>query len=357
LALKNAENKNIIVFGASIAGKQVYQWLKKQNIKISYYCDNNPEKIGTYYNDVNVISLSMLSEKILGGGYLVIIASCFFEIIYEQIRHIEPQCPIYVFTLYDPLDVKNTDTLFSISEMSRLKKLYSHDAYSSQLIDLVCNRGFTCRYDVASVRELAGYGGIDEYFYDDIVNKIIAQELTYIDVGTWNGDSVIQVHNRFGDKIKKIYCFEPNEKNYIETKVKLQKNINCELEIFQAGLYRESGSISFSNSGAFFRINEAVNPDTNDITDGIPVYAMDDLKLSIKGRPILKMDIEGSERAALEGAVGFIKRYKPYLAICVYHKGRDILELPEFIKEICEDYEFVIRGGMHMVCYGFPQRS
>lgn len=50
------------------------------------------------------------------------------------------------------------------------------------------------------------------------------------------------------------------------------------------------------------------------------------MNLEIKGQLYIKMDIEGSEMAALMGAKETIKRHKPYLAICVYHRKNDLTE-------------------------------
>ena len=38
-----------------------------------------------------------------------------------------------------------------------------------------------------------------------------------------------------------------------------------------------------------------------------------------------------------------IKRQKPKLAICVYHKPEDIWEIPEFLLNIRPDYKFYFR--------------
>jgi hypothetical protein len=54
---------------------------------------------------------------------------------------------------------------------------------------------------------------------------------------------------------------------------------------------------------------------------------------------LIKMDIEGSEREALLGASGVIRRRKPKLIICTYHKPEDIYELPQTIMKIRDDYE------------------
>ena len=56
------------------------------------------------------------------------------------------------------------------------------------------------------------------------------------------------------------------------------------------------------------------------------------------------MDIEGSELKALEGMKQTIKKYKPKLAICIYHKFEDLWELPLYIKKLVPEYQLYIRN-------------
>lgn len=55
------------------------------------------------------------------------------------------------------------------------------------------------------------------------------------------------------------------------------------------------------------------------------------------------MDIEGAEMEALKGAENILKRDKPKLAICLYHKREDMWEIPYLIKSIKPEYKFFIR--------------
>ena len=48
----------------------------------------------------------------------------------------------------------------------------------------------------------------------------------------------------------------------------------------------------------------------------------------------LKIDVEGAEIQLLEGAKKVLKKFKPNLAISVYHKHNDILEIYRHIESL-----------------------
>ena len=55
------------------------------------------------------------------------------------------------------------------------------------------------------------------------------------------------------------------------------------------------------------------------------------------------MDIEGAEMDTLIGAQKIIKRCKPKLAVCIYHRMNDIIKIPIFLKELVPEYNFKVR--------------
>lgn len=79
--------------------------------------------------------------------------------------------------------------------------------------------------------------------------------------------------------------------------------------------------------------------------DGDTAIQVTSIDRSLKGKEVtfIKMDIEGSEMEALIGSGDTIKRYKPKLAICVYHRPGDIVDIPQKILELCPGYRLYLR--------------
>ena len=65
----------------------------------------------------------------------------------------------------------------------------------------------------------------------------------------------------------------------------------------------------------------------------------------LAGRKVtfIKMDIEGSEMAALRGAERIIREQRPRLAISIYHKPEDMWEIPSYILQCHPDYKLYVR--------------
>lgn len=75
---------------------------------------------------------------------------------------------------------------------------------------------------------------------------------------------------------------------------------------------------------------------------------------------MIKLDVEGAELAALKGGAGVIAEHYPKLVICLYHKPRDLYEIPLYIHEIAPEYDFYLAhssaGFTDTILYGAKRK-
>lgn len=155
----------------------------------------------------------------------------------------------------------------------------------------------------------------------------------FMDLGAYDGDTVTEFAEFSKNKYKKIIAVEPDAKNF----KKLIKNTGDmqNMETYNVGAWSEDAQIEFSSkAGRNSKVSKQGIP--------IPVRSVDSI-LNGDRITILKMDIEGSELKALEGARETIKNHTPRLYICAYHRTEDMIDLPLFINEVNPEYKFYFR--------------
>ncbi|MFI3249361.1 MAG: FkbM family methyltransferase [Eubacteriales bacterium] len=170
-------------------------------------------------------------------------------------------------------------------------------------------------------------------YFEDFVP--VEENEIFVDAGVRDGGTSLQFANWCDNHYEKIYLFEADRtvKNVIE------KNITClhNTELYMKGLWNTEATLSFQLVEKTGGSHIAENG-----TETMEAVALDDV---LQGQRItfLKMDIEGSELKALEGAQESIKKHKPKLAISLYHKPEDILTLPLYIKQLVPEYKIILR--------------
>lgn len=79
-------------------------------------------------------------------------------------------------------------------------------------------------------------------------------------------------------------------------------------------------------------------------------------ELKLERVDFIKMDIEGAEQKAIFGARETLARYRPRMAICVYHLPDDPVTIPKLVQQavpaypwecgLCTDWGFHIRNDV-----------
>ncbi len=173
---------------------------------------------------------------------------------------------------------------------------------------------------------------INEYFDKDII-QFTSNEV-FVDGGAYDAQTTLEFIKRC-NSYKKIHVFEPS----IKMKNKIDKNIkeHRDVETHFIGLWKERDTLFFSSA-----LDTGSKIAESQSSEVIEVDSIDNI-CSNESVTFIKLDIEGSELDALQGAKNTIKQHKPKLAICVYHKPQDIIDIPLYLKSLVPEYKLYLR--------------
>lgn len=161
----------------------------------------------------------------------------------------------------------------------------------------------------------------------------------FIDAGGYDGMTAIRFA-RWAKTFKHIYIFEPDKDNFTLCKKNMEnENLSDAVSIYNKGCWSSSTTLKFNSYGnqlSYVCEGEEAG------CEQIEVVGIDEI-LNGEKATFIKMDIEGTELEALKGAEKTIKKWKPKLAICVYHKPEDIITISKLILDFNPAYKLYLR--------------
>lgn len=285
-----SKGTKIIVWGAGLAGHIRYDFNKLLGYDgIKFYVDSNPEAQKRGCNEKKVLSPKEFAEN--WNGEPVIIET----INYEIEKEIEEQ----------------------------IKKLLNNK----------------CRIIKHPIRETQ--------YFDELLN--FDDNEVFLDCGCYDCGTVNDFINRVDGKYSRIISFEPDTINFENCKKIVKEKKWNNVEIINKGLWDKSTTLNFVNGwNSASKIVEEEDFDISHIKiENVEIVKVDvvDIDSIVQNERVtfIKMDIEGAELNALKGAEKTIKKNKPKLAICIYHKPEDVTAIPSYLKSIVPEYKFILR--------------
>jgi len=184
----------------------------------------------------------------------------------------------------------------------------------------------------------------EQYFDKELIPHI--KDIVFVDGGGYVGDTIPEIIKNFPD-FKKIYTIEPNDLHINIAKKNFSKYENIEFINCGLGDKKQLSNIPQELQNNCAHDYQAENIDTID--------NLIDEKIDF-----LKLDIEGAEQDAIKGAKNTIQKYKPILAICIYHKAEDWYKIPQIVLDINPNYDIYLRhymeGIYETVMYFLPKK-
>lgn len=164
--------------------------------------------------------------------------------------------------------------------------------------------------------------------------------------GCW-GDSGLYFADRAGAQ-GQTYCFEfvPDNLRILQHNVDMNRHLKSTIRVVPNALSRVSGEVvSYAPDGPGTSLEGvgALNGCKPAALETTTVAIDDFVQANGVGRvDFIKMDIEGSELKALQGAEQSLRAFRPKLAICLYHKQDDFIAIPGYLHQLGLGYEFYL---------------
>lgn len=255
-----------------------------------------------------------------------------------------------IVVLYDK-DNRNIDytcSLLIISQWSeKYRLLHLKDFLAGSEISenefvfvLLSNKGLMQYKDYTERKNLhyqssyyAPYAIREDLQYFDMFEPV--DDEIIIDAGAYDGTTALDFLKWGKGKVKHIYSFELDPVNI----PKCQKNLKDSAD-----------KVTLINKGTWDKdetifINAHGTTGTSVVTKGSDKAFLTSIDSVVKDEAVtfIKMDVEGAELKSLMGAQNTIKRNRPRLAICVYHRPEDLYQIPEYILSLVPEYRFYLR--------------
>ena len=334
---KRAQNLNflkntdcaVVILGASSTARWTTALLKEEGIKIDGYCVTDDFwKPELKFGEIPVISLSSVLARF--DKIIMILATGFCRDKLRKDLSVHKQIVACM-----EFDSPTVSEIFDREQLLPYRKtlecLYESvaDDFSRQTMAAFINTRISG--DTAFLR------GIDlpveKQYFPDFIS--FSQDECVVDCGAFIGDTLEAFLKNVGNAAR-YFAFECDPSNFKKLQSKFGGNDNIILLPYGAADSNRIAYVDF-DGGADSRVTET----------GKNAVSLTTIDCIISEHQCnctyIKMDIEGAELAALHGADQTIRKYRPKLAICVYHKVEDLWTIPQYIRSLHPDYKLYLR--------------
>ncbi len=186
---------------------------------------------------------------------------------------------------------------------------------------------------------------LQQYAYNNGRAELIGAEPgdVVIDGGACWGDTALYFADKVGAK-GKLCCFEflPENIRVFEENMQRNPTLASRIELTQLALWERSNeTIRYMGNGPGTKLLNSPW-DLNGTT--VQTITIDDFveQQGLLRVDLIKLDVEGAELSALKGSEQVLHRFRPKLAIAVYHNLLDLAVIPQYLNGLGLGYKFYI---------------
>lgn len=367
--------KGIIFFGGGVMAERLYNQIEGIDSKLAAVFDTLPDEKRTIvsFHGIEIKNADKILPLLKDDNNAVVVAFGnvnvyhsvnklldSYRFIEDRLFVVNPYQSLRFFLLDDDL-ASDIRVPFDDERYERVKQLFTDSGSVAIFNALVNSKPYENIHDTY---EIVPYKTIKDMYYftedywetyefDDTATNGAA---TILDCGAYIGDSVQAICSSIPENEIYYNAIEPLKENILAMKNNSQLSSLCtDLRIIECGVGEKDEKL-------YFHLPENGDPESGKFTedpegssDILEIKKIDSFDIDYKGAVYIKMDIEGLELKALKGAADTITKYRPYLAICLYHRKNDLIDIPLFIDSLGVKYKYYLRGGYHTIMWAIPE--
>ena len=326
------KSKQVYVFAAHLNGTKCVHFCQQLGLEVLGFIDNDTNKHGMTFHGVTVLPLSEISKEAniinASGRYCVEINEQLMASGYENALDF-----MEFLWLYDlPFQAESGFRKYvyeAVKHRGQLASLYcalSDDGSRDVLEGIV---EFRLTLKSAPTKSITSAYS-EEFFAKDVL--VFGRDEVFVDGGAYDGDSFFRFKDMSGN-FSQAFLFEPDGEIYRRA----LKNVgdDARVRVCNYGLWSHTGELYFSSTGGM----DGSLAESGELK--VDVVSVDEF---IDGRvSYIKLDVEGAEEEALNGAKKHIAEDKPKMAVALYHRASDLWELPSQIERLGGKFSYSLR--------------
>ncbi len=330
------KNHPHVLFGASLAGRNLIEKMNEADLSVDYFCDSSETLWGQDVVGVPVISPDELQklndpDVIISSSYQSEIAEYLSDLGISNIIH---------FPLVDIITDQHYDVNYHYNQLEKILSVYElldNEQSRDVMLNVMLYRFSRDLKCISKVRT-------NDMYLPLMIRSNLSLNSVVYDVGAFDGDTVELFLNEPKEML--VHAFEPEKNNYNIIQTKFSNNTR--VIPVQLALSNKSETVYINDDGCGSKI--VVQGDAS--VQAIQSQKLDDYtKMDGHSTPnYIKMDVEGYEKKVLLGARSTIEKKKPLLAISIYHYASDLWRLPLLINKFNKDYKMGLRHHSYNIC-------
>jgi FkbM family methyltransferase len=331
-AVLDRASAGVYLYGAGFVGRWSVAYLADLGLPVKGFLDSDERKRGTVVCGTPVLSMEDLRRD--PSAPILITSRHAVPAISRLLAGVpNPVVSIDAFVVHheSPACLARVESLFAL-ETSSLRTFHA--------ILLSMLAGHT--------RSLAPYASAQPFF--DRFGFFNRDGEVFVDAGAYVGDSVERFIWSVNGAFRQIHAFEPGRPQFHALTQRVSRlrqewaladdciRLNNQaLSAFDGRVQVAQGDLPIRTS-----VGIAPAPAASDVPVGDIEAVTLDACFSDQPYTLLKVDVEGSEEALLQGGATTLARYRPRIALSAYHFPTDIFRLPLQVQAINADYEFAL---------------